>query len=79
MLHDVIYSLLVLTVKLAFFKKQLSGFIISLKTETPAQIFFYEFCEIFRNTFSIEHLQVTTFDSSGHYLKIYADILKTSK
>ena len=28
-----------------------------IKTETPAQVFSYEFCEILKNTFSIENLR----------------------
>ena len=31
----------------------------SLK-ETPTQVFSYEFCEIFKNTFAKEHLQATS-------------------
>ena len=27
-----------------------------LKKETPAQVFPYEFCEIFKNTYFVEHL-----------------------
>ena len=28
-----------------------------LKKETPAQVFSYEFCEVFKKTFFIEHLR----------------------
>ena len=42
MIHDVIYSLLVLIEKLAFFNKQLQGFIISLIN--AQEIHFFEFC-----------------------------------
>ena len=34
MMYDVIYSLLILIEKLAFFKKQLQGFIISLMEQS---------------------------------------------
>ena len=34
-----------------------------LLKKTPAQTFFCEFCEIFKNKIFIEHLRVTTFDS----------------
>ena len=52
----------------------------SLLKKIPPQIFFCEFCEIFKNSIFIEHFQVITCDSSGHYLKIYPDIiLKTTK
>ena len=30
-----------------------------IKKETLAQVFYYEFCEISKNTFSTEHLQTT--------------------
>ena len=31
-----------------------------IKIETLGQVFFCEFCKIFKNTFFIEHLRVTT-------------------
>ena len=30
-----------------------------INKETPGQLFFFEFCKIFKNTFSVEHLRVT--------------------
>ena len=36
-----------------------------LKKETLAQVFSYEFCEIFKNTFFTEHLWATASDQSG--------------
>ena len=33
-------------------------------------MFFYDFCEIFKSTFFIELLRVTTSGSSGRYLKM---------
>ena len=39
----------------------------SLLKETLAQMFFYEFCEIFKNTFFTEHLR-TTASEYGTYI-----------
>ena len=36
---------------------------ISFKKETPAQVLFFEFCEIFENTFFAEHFRATVFDT----------------
>ena len=33
-----------------------------IKKETLAQVFSYEFCEIFKNTFFVEHLRATASD-----------------
>ena len=38
----------------------------SMKKETLGQMFSCEFCEIFKNIFFIEHLQVTTFKLLTH-------------
>ena len=34
-------------------------------------MFFYDLCEIFKNTFFTKPLRATTFGSSGRYLKAY--------
>ena len=41
----------------------------SLLKKTPAQMFFCDFCEIFKRTFFTEPLRVTSSGSSGRYLK----------
>ena len=33
-----------------------------IKKDTLAQVFSYEFCEIFKNTFFTEHVRATTFE-----------------
>ena len=38
--------------------------------ETPAQVFSWEFCEIFKNTFSAEHLWTTASEPRVYYLSI---------
>ena len=35
----------------------------TLKKETPTQVFFCEYCEIFKNNFFTEHLRETTFEN----------------
>ena len=48
-----------------------------IKKETLAQLFFWKFCKIFRNTFLTEHLQVTAFDMRNINPKVYKnDIIK---
>ena len=37
-----------------------------IKKETPAQVFSCEFCEIFKNTFFTEDLQMTASENSSH-------------
>ena len=40
--------------------------------ETPAPMFFYKFCKIFKNTQVVEHLQIT----ASKNIFIYSDILR---
>ena len=42
-----------------FFTKHLRATATLLIKETAAQVFNYEFCDILKNTFFIEHLQTT--------------------
>ena len=46
-----------------------------IKKKTPAQMFFCDFCTVFKNTLFIEHLHMATSDASGFYLKTYPDII----
>ena len=48
-----------------------------IKKETLAQVFSCEFCKIFKNTFSTEHLWMTT--SEDNYIKAAYDYQMTSK
>ena len=47
-----------------FFKKKMQAEACNfINNETLAHVFFSEFCEIFKNIFLTEHLQVTVFNS----------------
>ena len=57
MIYDVIYSLLILIEKLAFFNKQLKGFIIPFKKSLWHRCFPVSFAKFLRTPFFIEHLR----------------------
>ena len=46
-----------------------------MKKETRAQVFSFEFCEIFKNTFFTENLQTTASDESMK--KLYIAIIRS--
>ena len=46
-------------VRVSFLVKSQASVCNFIKKETLAQVFSWNFCEIFKNVFSIEHLQAT--------------------
>ena len=40
------------------------------RKETPAQVFSYEFCQIFKNTFIEEHLSTVASESFSFYVSL---------
>ena len=53
-----------------FTKKHLYWYLI-FKKETPAQAFSFEFYEIFKNTFLVEHVWVTDTDTENNFILFY--------
>lgn len=42
-----------------------------VKIETPTKAFFYEVCEVFNDTFFVEHLGATASEIISAYLKVF--------
>ena len=58
-----------------FFKERCCEACNFIKKETLAQVFYCEFCEIFKNTFFIEHLWATASPWSDLIIRKYSEKL----
>ena len=51
---------------------------ICTKTEAPAQVFSCEFCNIFKNTYFVEHLQMAVTEMTRYFLQRHQILIKYS-